>query len=213
MNQNQSSMQAPMQAPIQASMQTPTQPQFVIQPQQPGQSGWDKAMGYSASCGKFVGLSTAVISVILIIIFCWVGIYFYRKKSTVVYDKVSATITEANCTQQITDTGRNRNVTYKCSLKVKYTVNNTEYENTVVSGDGVHNIGEVVSIYYNVENPNNVVYSYISNKNLGKILIGVGSSVVLLFVIHIVLTMKSKWYNRLQCIGAVSSTVSSAFRY
>ena len=122
MNQNQSSMQAPMQAPIQASMQTPTQPQFVIQPQQPGQSGWDKAMGYSASCGKFVGLSTAVISVILIIIFCWVGIYFYRKKSTVVYDKVSATITEANCTQQITDTGRNRNVTYKCSLKVNLDV-------------------------------------------------------------------------------------------
>lgn len=196
----------------QVPMQVPGQPQFVIQSQQPGQSGWDKAMGYSASCGKFVGISTAVISVILIIICCCIGMYLYRKKSTAVYDKVSATITEANCTQVVSGNSRNSNITYNCALKVKYTLNNTNYENTVISNNTVHNIGETISIYYNVTNPNDIKYSYITNQNLGKIFIGVGSSVVLLFVIHIVLTMKSEWYNRLQCIGAVSNTVSSAFR-
>jgi len=208
MNQNQAPIQTPMQAPI----QPPIQPQFVIQTQQPGQSGWDKAMKYSASCGKFVGISTGVISVILIIIFCWIGMYFYRKKSTAIYDKVYAIVTEASCAQVVSGNNRNRYVTYNCELKVKYTLNNTEYNNTVTSTDTVHNVGELISIYYNVSNPNDIKYSYITNQNLGKIFIGVGSSVILLFIIHIVLTMKSEWYNRLQCLSAVSNTIASPFR-
>lgn len=205
MNQNQVPMQQSNQVPMQ-------QPQFVIQTQQPGQSGWDKAMKYSASCGKFVGISTGVTSVIIIIIFCWVGIYYYRKKSTAIYDKVSAIVTEANCAQVVSGDNRNRSVTYNCALKVKYTLNNTEYNNSLTSTDTVHNVGESISIYYDVSNPNDIKYSYITNQNLGKIFIGVGSSVILLFIIHIVLTMKSEWYNRLQCLSAVSNTIASPFR-
>ena len=180
--------------------------QVPLQGQPQGQSGWDKAMGYSASCGKFVGLSGGVTCAIIIVILCSVGIFFYRKKSTTVYNKITATVLEANCSQVISQSGKTRSVSYNCALKVKYTVNGEEYQNTVTSNDTVHNVGETREIYYNSVNPNDIHYSYITNQNLGKILMGVGSSFVLLLIIHIVLTMKSEWYNRLQCLSAVSHT-------
>ncbi len=188
------------------------QPAFIIQTQQPGQSGWDKGMGYAKSCGKFVGLSSGVVCAIIIVILCAVGIMFYRKKSTVVYNTVQATVLEANCSQVVNNTGKSRSVSYNCALKVKYTINDVSYENTLMTNDTVYNVNQIMTIYYNTQDPNDIKASYITNQNLGKILIGVGSSFVLLLIIHIVLTMKSEWYNRLQCFGAVSSTVSSAFR-
>ena len=113
--------------------QVPLQPQFIIQAQPQGQSGWDKAMGYSAKCGKFVGLSGGVVCAIIIIILCGVGIFFYRKKVTVVYNNVSATILEANCSQVISQSGKTKSISYSCKLKVKYTVDGKEYQNTVTS--------------------------------------------------------------------------------
>lgn len=175
-------------------------------------SGWDKAMGYSASCGKFVGLSGGVVSAIIIIILCGVGIFFYRKKATSVYNTVPATIVDAKCTQYFTTSGRQSTIKYNCELKVKYTINGEEYQNMLSSDDYIHNVGETREIYYNTTNPNDIKYSYITNKNLGKIFIGVGSCVVILLAVHIVLTMKSEWYNRLQCLSAVSSAVAAPFR-
>ena len=185
-----------------------SQSQVRIQPT----SGWDKAMGYSASCGKFVGLSGGVVCAILVIILCAVGIFFYRKKSSAVYSTVSATIVDAKCTQYTATSGRNTVIKYNCELKLKYTINGVEYNNSLSSSDTVHNVGETREIYYNVANPNDILYSYITNKHLGEILMGVGSCFVILLTIHIVLTMKSEWYNRLQCLNAVSSAVASPFR-
>jgi hypothetical protein len=187
--------------------QVPLQPQFIIQAQPQGQSGWDKAMGYSAKCGKFVGLSGGVVCAIIIIILCGFGIFFYTKKSPTVYNTVNATILEANCSQVISQFSKSRSVSYMCVLKVKYTIDGKEYQNTVTSNDSLHNIGETREIYYNIANPNDIVYSHINNKSMGKILMGIGSCVVILLSIHIVLTMKSEWYNRLQCVGAVSSVI------
>jgi len=192
--------------------QVPLQPQFIIQTNQPGQSGWDKGLQASASCGKFVGLSGAVIFVIIIIILCGLGIFFYRKKVSTVYNTVQATIIEANCSQVVSGNTKNSSVSYNCALKVKYTIDGEEYQKSITSNDTVHNVGEVREIYYNAENPNDIKYSYITNQNLGKILIGVGSSFIVLLSVHIVLIMKSEWYNRLQCIGAVSSAIASPFR-
>jgi len=172
-----------------------------------GKSAWDKGLESSASCGKFVGISGGVVCVILIIILCGIGIFLYTKKTTVVYNKVSATILDAKCSQVIRDDGRNRNVSYNCEIKVKYNINGEEYQNMVTSNDYIHNVGEIRDIYYNVANPNDIKYSYIENKFIGNILIGIGSCFVVLLVIHIVLTMKSEWYNRLQCIGAISKAI------
>lgn len=180
------------------------------QPQ--SQSTMDKFMGYSEKCGKFVGLSGGVVCVIAIIILCALGVFFYRKKQDVSYNTVQATITEANCSQVINDNGRNRSVSYNCALKVKYIVNGEEYQNSLQSNDTIHNVGEIREIYYNITNPSDIKYSYITNKNLGKILLGVGSSFIILFILHIILTMKSEWYNRLQCLSAVSSAVAAPFR-
>lgn len=192
--------------------QVPLQPQFIIQANQQGQSGWDKGLQASASCGKFVGLSGGVVLAVIIVVLCGIGIFFYRKKVTAVYNTVNATILEATCSQVLNTTGHNRtSVSYNCTLKVKYTVDGKEYQNTVVSTDNYHNVGETRQIYYNTANPNDIVYSYITNKNIGKILIGVGSSFVILLIIHIVLTMKSEWYNRLQCLSAVSHTIAAPF--
>jgi hypothetical protein len=191
--------------------QVPMQPQFVIQAQQPGQSGWDKAMGYSASCGKFVGLSGGVVCAIIIIILCGVGIFLYRKQTTAIYNTVSATITEATCSQVVNDNGKTKSISYNCVLKVKYNITGEEYINTVESNDTIHNVGETRTIYYNTANPNDIKYSYISNKNLGEIFIGIGSSFILLLIVHIILTMKSEWYNRLQCLSAVSNTIAAPF--
>jgi len=191
--------------------QVPLQPQFLIQANQQGPSGWDKAMGYSAKCGKFVGLSGAVICAIIIVILCGFGIFLYRKKATTVYNTVNATILEANCSQVISESGKTKSVSYNCALKVKYTIDGKEYQNTVTSNDTVHNIGETINIYYNTANPNEIVYSYITSKSIGKILIGVGSCFILVLIIHIVLTMKSEWYNRLQCLSAASNIIASPF--
>ena len=195
------------QSQLQPQLQPQPPPQFIIQANQPGQSGWDKAMGYSASCGKFVGISGAVVCSIIIIVLCWLGIYLYRKKTDISYNTVQAKILEATCSQVINDNGKNKSVSYNCLLKVSYTVNNTEYTNTLESNDTVHNVGEIREIYYNITNPNDIKYLHIESKFVGKIFIGIGSSFVLLLIIHIVLTMKSEWYNRLQCVGAVSSAI------
>ena len=231
MNQRQSSLQAPLQAPTQttqttqtptasqtpqttqtlSSLQTPTAPQFVIQANQPT-SGWDKAMDYSTSCGKFVGLSGGVVCAILIIILCGVGIFLYRKKVTTVYNKVSATIVSANCTQYVSGGKNNSTIKYNCVLKVRYNIGGVDYENTLTSTDNFHNSGEIRDIYYNVSNPNDIQYSYITDKSMGKIFIAAGSCFIILLAIHIVLTLKSEWYNRLQCLSAASNIVASPFR-
>ena len=192
--------------------QVPLQPQFIIQANQQGPSGWDKGLQASASCGKFVGLSGGVVCAIIIIILCGVGIFLYRKKVTTIYNTVNATILEATCAQVLNSTGRNRtSVSYNCTLKVKYTVDGKDFVNTVVSTDIYHNVGETRQIYYNVANPDDILYSYVTNRTIGGILMGVGSSFVLLLIIHIVLTMKSEWYNRLQCLSAVSHTIAAPF--
>lgn len=190
------------------------QNQGQIQPLQ-GQttSGWDKAMGYSASCGKFVGLSGGVVCAVIIIILCGIGIFLYRKKVTAVYNTVQATILDAKCSQYTETSGKNTVIKYNCALKVKYTINGEEYQNSLTSNDTVHNVGESREIYYNVANPNDILYSYITNQHLGEIFMGIGSCFIILLTIHIVLTMKSEWYNRLQCLNAVSSAIASPFRY
>jgi len=185
---------------------------IIIQAQPQGQSTMDKLMVHSEKCGKFVGLSGGVVCAIIILILCAVGIYFYRKKQYAIYNTILATITEANCSQVINDNGRNRSVSYNCALKVKYTINGEEYQNSLQSNDTIHNVGEIREIYYNTTNPYDITYSYITNKNLGRILLGVGSCFFILFIVHIVLTMKSEWYNRLQCVSAVSSAVAAPFR-
>jgi len=206
MNQNQVPLQGQLQGQLQA------QPQFIIQANQQGPSGWDKAMGYSASCGKFVGLSGGVVCAIIIVILCGFGIFLYRKKVTTVYDKVLATILDAKCTQYISGGRNNSTIRYNCELKVKYTVGGVEYQNNLSSTDTVHNVGETREIYYNVANPNEIVYSYITSKSMGEILMAAGSCFVLLLAIHIVLTLKSEWYNRLQCLSAASNIIASPFR-
>ena len=201
MNQN--------QVPIQPTQ--PMQPQIVVQAA--GPSGLDKGLAASASCGKFVGLSGAVVCAIIIVILCGFGIFFYRKKVTTVYNKVSATILDAKCSQVMNNSGHNHTyITYNCELKVKYTVDGKEYQNNVTSNDTVHNVGETREIYYNVANPNEIVYTYVTSKSIGEILIGVGSCFVILLIIHILLTMKSGWYNRLQCLSAASNIIASPFR-
>ena len=187
------------------------QPQFIIQAQPQGQSGWDKGLQASASCGKFVGLSGGVICAIIIVILCGIGMFFYRKKVTTVYNTVQATILDAKCSQVLSQNGKSTSVSYNCLLKVKYNINGEEYQNTVTSNDTIHNVGESREIYYNTVNPNDVLYSHITDKSIGKIFIGIGSSFVILLIIHIVLTMKSEWYNRLQCLSAVSHTIAAPF--
>lgn len=217
MNQSQASLQATTQTPTTSqttqtqTTQTQTAPQFVIQANQPT-SGWDKAMVYSASCGKFVGLSGGVVCAILIIILCAIGIFLYRKKVTSVYNKVSATIVSANCTQYVSGSKNNSTIKYNCVLKVRYNIGDVEYENTLTSTDNFHNSGEIRDIYYNVSNPNDIQYSYITDKSMGKIFIAAGSCFIILLAIHIVLTLKSEWYNRLQCLSATSNIVASPFR-
>jgi hypothetical protein len=175
-------------------------------------STMDKVMNQSVKCGKFAGISSGVICIIIILIFCGVGIKMYNTKNNAVYQQVPATVTEANCSQVVSSSGRSTSISYNCSLKVKYNINGEEYLNTVVSNDTVHNVNEVINLYYNTENPNDIKYSYMTNQNMGKILIGVGASFVLLFTIHVVLTMKSDWYNRFACLGAVSKAVGFGFR-
>lgn len=187
---------------------------IIIQAAPQGQSGWDKGLAASASCGKFVGLSGGVVCAIIVVVLCAVGIFFYRKKNTAIYNQVSAVVTSANCAQEVHSNGKSTSITYNCALKVKYTVNNVQYENSLVTDTGsTHNVNETMTIYYNTQDPNDIKASYITNQSLGEILIGIGSLCLIFLIIHVVLTMKSEWYNRLQCLGAVSNTVSSAFRY
>jgi len=180
--------------------------------QPPRQDGWDKSMNLLSSCGKFAGMSTAIVCIILIVCFCGIGIYFFRKKDKTVYNSVSATITLANCSQVVNRNGNRTTISYNCALQVKYTVDGKEYTASLTSDDTVHNANETITIYYDVSNPNNVVYSYIKNKSMGQIMIGAGACFIVLLIIHLILMKKSEWYNRIHCINTVSSVVGSSFR-
>jgi hypothetical protein len=126
--------------------------------------------------------------------------------------ETKATVISVECRQEVVNTGRRggTRVETKCIMNVKYNVNNTDYTGIVETTETMHKTNDIITIKYDTTNPAVISYKQISNKNAGMILIGIGSFVVLLLILHIVLLRVSDWYKRLLCLQMAGSVVSSA---
>lgn len=82
--------------------------------------------------------------------------------------EVQGKVTEANC-----DTSDPKNGV-KCNLKLAYTINGKDYSIGASTADGVHNVGAMMDIDYDVANPETAELSSMSPRTIGMIMIGVG---------------------------------------
>lgn len=133
----------------------------------------------SSKLGKFWGLFTSIITLVL----SCVGIYFgwklwhatpkYSEESTgMIIDYVCSKIVK---TISDKDTGETKTLTtYTCAYDVEHVVNDITYTGTVVIEDllfeNEYDIGDTINIYYKPEDPSKMAYVKDSTKTFGQII-------------------------------------------
>jgi hypothetical protein len=170
----------------------------------------DKADSMLLKCGSFASIIQIVCSVLSILCLCGFGIILFRTKDTKI--KTTATVLHGQCnTYPVrTNSSNYTRMETDCILDIEYKVGDEMKQTKVNTSDKMHSKGEIIEIYYEPSNPESVKYKPLNNKIAGKILMGIGSCIIILMVIHIILMKKSDWYKRLLCFNLIGSAFSGS---
>jgi hypothetical protein len=150
-------------------------------------------------CGTLGATIQTITFIVLILCLCSSGVFIFMQKS---YDmETEATITEKpDCAYNtVTDNKGNVSRTTNCFLKIKYTVNNVDYNTTINVDDDRYKINEKIVINYKKEDPRLVSYNPLNYQFAGGIILAIACICILSLILHIYLTKKSDWYKRYQC--------------
>ena len=115
-------------------------------------------------CGTLQFWLQLLSSILFIVCFIMSGFFTVKQKNEFTA-KTGATITKANCTQQINrDNKGNQSVSYNCNTQVKYNVGGEEYNNQLLlNSSSIYSDGDNIDIDYNEQNPNKITHNYIKN--------------------------------------------------
>lgn len=106
-------------------------------------------------------------------------------------EKISATVTNANCVQNIINTQNNQNnkVMNMCNLKISYNVNNIDYYSSLQTNETMqYNVGDNINILYNPQKPD-TPEEYVNYTLYGII------AIIIAIIIYFV---TNYWYNLAQ---------------
>ncbi len=171
-------------------------------------STFDKVDNMLVQCGTFSGVIQIISSVICILLSCGLGYFFYNKKETRV--KTTATVLHGECKTYSVRSGNSSRMQTDCILDIEYKVGEEMKQQKITTTDKIHSKNEIINITYDPANPADVTYNEIESKTVGKVLIGIGSLVIICLIVHIVLMNYSDWYKRLMCINMVGSAFRGA---
>jgi len=158
----------------------------------------------SANLGRVSSYYTAIVCIILGLIFVVVGIWMLFKKAKYT-DQVSANITNVNCNpQQMTFAN--------CILHVSYDVDGKKYDRSIDTDDNSYTKGTDVTVYYDPNSPDDISLTKETSSEdrvgawvfmlLGLLIAGIGWA-------DVYLTRKSKAVAAVEGVGTVGSFVKS----
>ena len=103
-----------------------------------------------------------------------------------------------------------REISYRCLLKLIYTINNIDYINDLsVKSYNVYNANSYIDIEYEESNPNNINLKGLDNSTISSISMGIALVLVGFSFVNYYLTSQSKTYASLQGFSAISNFFSS----
>jgi len=120
---------------------TPTMPQYVLQSPQTGSE-----INLTAEYGRTKTYFSSIIGCCFLLCFLISGGY-------VIKSAYSTKDTKKNVVATITNSSFIGNNNYNVS--VRYVINNTEYNNSILSNKPQY-VGNTIEIYYDIKNPNNI---------------------------------------------------------
>ena len=144
-----------------------------------------------------------VISIIISSILFIVGVYLLFKKNN--YNQTMGKVLSINSCNSL---GPKQSST--CSLVVSYNINNNSYNNTVDLNLSPK-VGDIVSIEYDILNPNNIRKPEIKPLYVGLILIAIAFFVVGVSYYNYYMSSKSKLYAATTGFANVSNLVKKIF--
>lgn len=160
----------------------------------------DKLYNGAASFGRFNAIIGIIIASFIGGIFIIIGLFLLIKKNRYT-NKVEATVKTATCNKI---TNAEQQPIISCALTLEYHVNGKLINGTLYTNDREYKIGDKFPVYYNDQNPQDVLLKPSSNKMLGGILLGVGLVLILFTVLHYYIVSRFKF-------AAAASGVGNAY--
>lgn len=161
----------------------------------------------TANLGKVTTSISFIISIIIGVIFIIVAIYFgvQRQKPS-----VKALIKISNCETETKISNNRKVISYRCLLKLIYTINNIDYINDLsVNSYNVYNPNSYIDIEYDESNPNNINLKGLDNTSISSISMGIALVLVGFSFVNYYLTNQSKTYASLQGMSSIGSFFGS----
>jgi hypothetical protein len=158
-------------------------------------------------CGKIGSILQTITSIILIMCCCSSGVFAIMQKD---YEmETEATITEKpECSYNtITDDKGNVRREINCNIKIKYNVNNTDYNTVINIQEDIYKQNDKIKIKYDKNDPRMVAYKPLNNNFIGGIIFCIAFIGILSLILHLYLSVKSDWYKRYQCINMVGNAI------
>lgn len=155
----------------------------------------------TSTIGLYIGAGLSIIMVIS-------GMYLLFSKGTYT-ESVTAQVLESICTE-IKNPDTNK-VTQSCRTKVKYTINGTDYVNTVDTSSK-YDVNSAIEISYNKSNPNDSVQKSNWRKIVGGTLLIVAVVIFISSYIQYYLATRSKFGASAIGVGTGLGFLSAPFR-
>jgi len=164
----------------------------------------------SANLGKTTSSISLIISIILGSVSLIVAIYFGLQKQK---PYVRALIKSSNCETDISTVNNKKVTTYRCLLKLAYTINNIDYINDLsVNSSTIYNPNSNIDIEYDELNPNNINLKWYDNSTYSSILMVIAIIVIVFSYANYYLVNQSKTYASLHGFSTIGSFFSSKSR-
>jgi hypothetical protein len=125
-------------------------------------------------------IKTTIMLIIGIIVGFALLVFGFKLRNTkdVHSGNVQATISNADCKQSTTVQKNTVINSINCILKIKYTVDGKDYDNTINTSGQTYSQNQTLAIRYDPSNPYNITMNP-TNKTLGSILIGISLFMIL----------------------------------
>jgi hypothetical protein len=162
----------------------------------------------SAKLGVFQGKLKLIIGIVIgVLLICSASGLFASDQSNLVDTHGSIVSAECQAHQE------KNSVKYNCNVKVKYNVNNTEYNNSIsTNGSTKYVDGNQIELTYDTKNPNSVSEYVIRNKWWALLLLVIALIIIGCSWLNNYLTQNYKMYAAAQGASTVASIVSSPFK-
>jgi hypothetical protein len=158
-------------------------------------------------CGSFGIILQTVTLVICILCFCSSGAFAIMQKD---YEmETEATIIDKpECSYNtFTDNKGKVQRQINCNIKIKYNVNNTDYDTVININEDTYKQNDKIKIKYDKNDPKLVAYKPLNNKFVGGIIFSIACLGILSLILHLYLSQKSDWYKRYQCLNMISNVM------